>query len=181
MNSDLRLQVGIFAPNRLFVHAGVVGWQGQAIVIPGRSFSGKTTLTAALVQAGASYYSDEYIVFDPKGFVHSYPRPLSIRYQVGEQIKKKNLPVEDLGGKVGKKALPVGLIVFTNYEIGARWDPQIISLGKVVLELLDNTIVARSRSKFALSILPRTVVGALMLKGKRGDALKVAATLLKTL
>ena len=40
----------------LFVHAGVVGWRGLAIVIPGRSHTGKSTLVAELVWRGAVYY-----------------------------------------------------------------------------------------------------------------------------
>ena len=42
------------APDRVFVHAGVVGWKGRAIVIPGSSHSGKTSLVAALLAAGAT-------------------------------------------------------------------------------------------------------------------------------
>ena len=60
------------ARNRIFIHAGVVGWQGRAIVIPGRSFSGKSTLVAALLQAGATYYSDEFAVLDGRGYVHPF-------------------------------------------------------------------------------------------------------------
>ncbi len=51
--SDLRIFVGERAHRRGFVHAGVVGWRGRAIVIPGRSFSGKTTLVRALCERGA--------------------------------------------------------------------------------------------------------------------------------
>jgi hypothetical protein len=36
-------------------------------VLPGRSFAGKTTLVAALVQVGAEYWSDEYPVLDAEG------------------------------------------------------------------------------------------------------------------
>ena len=32
------------ATDYLFVHAGVVAWEGRAIVMPGASFAGKTTL-----------------------------------------------------------------------------------------------------------------------------------------
>src|SRR6201989_340392 len=60
LESDLRLYVAERARRRVFVHAGAVGWRGRAILIPGRSFSGKTTLVAELVKAGAKYYSDEY-------------------------------------------------------------------------------------------------------------------------
>src|SRR4051794_18476474 len=42
--ADVQLHVAEHAHRRVFVHAGVVGWRGQAIVMPGRSFSGKTTL-----------------------------------------------------------------------------------------------------------------------------------------
>src|SRR5207253_8542197 len=37
--STLRLYVAEFAKRRLFIHAGVVGWRGRAVLIPGRSFS----------------------------------------------------------------------------------------------------------------------------------------------
>ena len=39
------------APDHLFVHAGVVGWEGGAIVMPGASFAGKTTLVQAWLEA----------------------------------------------------------------------------------------------------------------------------------
>lgn len=45
LESDLQLYVADRARWRLFVHAGVVGWGGRAIVIPGRSSSGKSTPT----------------------------------------------------------------------------------------------------------------------------------------
>src|SRR6186713_3314163 len=46
---DTQLHVAAMTRQRVFVHAGVVGWKGRAIVIPGRSHSGKTSLVAALV------------------------------------------------------------------------------------------------------------------------------------
>lgn len=55
LDSHLRLWIGTAVQDLLFVHAGVVGWHNRAIVIPGQSFSGKTTLVAALVKAGATY------------------------------------------------------------------------------------------------------------------------------
>ena len=63
----------------LFVHAGVVGWRGLAIVIPGRSHTGKSTLVAELVRRGAVYYSDEFAVLDDTGRVHPYRRTLVLR------------------------------------------------------------------------------------------------------
>ena len=42
LENHLQLYVAERARRRVFVHAGVVGWQGKAIVIPGRTMSGKT-------------------------------------------------------------------------------------------------------------------------------------------
>ena len=50
LESHLHLYVGEYASNRVFVHAGVVGWHGQAILLPGASRSGKSTLVAALLR-----------------------------------------------------------------------------------------------------------------------------------
>ena len=79
LESDLRLFVAELATHRVFVHAGVVGWKGQAIVIPGRSYSGKSTMVAELVRAGATYYSDEYAVLDSRGRVHPFSKPLELQ------------------------------------------------------------------------------------------------------
>ena len=79
LEDHLQLYVAEHAPRRVFVHAGVVGWRGKAIVIPGRTHTGKSTLVKALVEAGATYYSDEYAVLDKRGRVHPYARPLSMR------------------------------------------------------------------------------------------------------
>lgn len=176
-DSDLRLQIGTLVKDQLFVHAGVVEWRGQAIVIPGYSWSGKTTLVAALVKAGAIYYSDEYAVLDLNGWVHSYPRRLSIRQ--GEGKRTKRCPVEVLGGIAGEKPIPIGLIVQTQYQSGAQWSPQKISGGQAVLTLLDNTLIARLRPEFALPILGKAVSGAVILKSQRGEAEETAKALLQ--
>ena len=59
------------------MHAGVAVWNGAAILIPGRSHAGKSTLTKSLIDAGAVYYSDEFAPVLPNGFVIPYPKPLS--------------------------------------------------------------------------------------------------------
>ncbi|HBB89468.1 MAG TPA: hypothetical protein DC047_17830 [Blastocatellia bacterium] len=175
--SDLRLFVGEFAPHRVFVHAGVVGWKGKAIVIPGRSYSGKSTLVAALVRAGATYYSDEYAVFDSKGFVHPFAKPLEIRAE-GE-FKQARVTVGELGGKSGTKPLPVALVLMTGYKRGATWRPRKLSAGKGVLEMLFNTVSARRSPEKALSTLRQVTKQAEVLKGTRGDTTAVVDALLR--
>ncbi len=79
LDAQMRMHIALHAPDHVFVHAGAVGVGGQAIVLPGKSFAGKTTLAAALVRAGAEYCSDEYAALDADGRVHPYPKPLSVR------------------------------------------------------------------------------------------------------
>ncbi len=170
--SDLRMQVAEWSPTRVFVHAGVVGWRGRAIVIPGRSFSGKSTLVAALVRAGAVYYSDEYAVLDARGLVHPFPVPLSVRAP-GQRARR--VPADALGGRVGRRPLPVGLVLLTRHRPGARWNPRPLPIGRAVLEVLAHVVCARTRSRAALETLARALGHAVVLKGVRGSAADVVS------
>ena len=177
--SDVRVYVAERAPRRVFVHAGVVGWKGRAVVIPGRSLSGKTTLVAELVRAGADYYSDEYAVFDLAGRVHPYARPLAVRE--GGGLGQTRRRVEEFGGRAGKEPLPVGLVVVSRYEPGASWRPRQLTPGECTLELLANTVPARRNPARALSALTRAAAGVAALVGPRGEAALVARSILKSL
>jgi hypothetical protein len=177
LESDLRLFVAELARHRVFVHAGVVGWKGRAIVIPGRSYSGKSTLVAELVRAGATYYSDEYAVLDSRGWVHPFAKPLELREE-GE-FRQTKFTAAELGGQSGTKPLPVGLVLMTQFKNGAQWRPRKLTAGKGVLEMLFNTVSARRNPERALATLQRVAAQADVLKGVRGDARRVAAAVLE--
>ncbi|HET8678036.1 MAG TPA: hypothetical protein VFO63_19705 [Blastocatellia bacterium] len=170
--SDLQLYVAETAPRRVFVHAGVVRWRGKAIIIPGRSFSGKTTLTAELVKAGATYYSDEYAVLDGQGRVHPYRRRLSVR-ENGHLERPKKYAVESLGGRSGIKPLQVGLVIVSKYKPNARWRPQKVSAGEGALALMANTVSVRRQPETTLATLRKVVARAPVFKGTRGEARQV--------
>jgi len=174
--SDLRLTVAEFARYRVFVHAGVVGWKGKAIVIPGRSYSGKSSLVAALVQAGATYYSDEFAVFDANGLVYPFKKPLQLRGP--DKSKESRVDVEQLGGKVGKGRLPVQLVVVTHYREEARWRPRKLTAGLGVLQLFSHTVSARRNPERALTSLQSVAHTAEFLNGARGEAYDTAKAIL---
>lgn len=177
--SDLKLHVAAGARGRLFVHAGVVGWRGRAILLPGRSHSGKSRMVEALLQAGASYYSDEYAVLDRRGRVHPYPAPLTWRSTDGEPSRRYT-PAE-LGGVTGAAPLPVGLVVVTAYRPGAGWRPRRLTPGRGVLALLNHTVPARDRPANALATLARLSSCAPVLQGARGEAAETVPRLLSAL
>jgi hypothetical protein len=177
--SDLQLYVAERSPRRVFVHAGVVGWRGRAVIIPGRSLSGKTTLVAELVRAGADYYSDEYAVLDEQGRVHPYARPLAVRE--GGGLVQTRRPVEEFGGRAGRKALPVGLVVVSRYEAGARWRPRRLTPGEGVLEMLSNSVPARRSPARVMTALSAVAARTVTLAGPRGEASCAAESILKSL
>jgi hypothetical protein len=179
LESDLDLLVASNARRRVFVHAGVVAWNGQAVLIPGRSLSGKTTLVAELVRAGADYYSDDYAVLDPQGHVSPFARSLSIREPSGSV--RTSVPVQELGGRMGKRSLPVGLIVVSEYRSGGRWRPRPLSPGRALLALLDNTVPARISPGLVLPTLRHVVSRASALKSSRGEAEEVVEALIARL
>jgi hypothetical protein len=179
LESEIRQSVAAAARDHTFVHAGVVAWQGRAILVPGRSRSGKTTLVAELVRSGAVYYSDEFAVLDRRGRVHPFAKSLSIREGCARHEVVRRLCAEDLGGECGEGALPVGLVVLASYRPGVEWRPATLTRGQAVLEMLSHTVPARLRPEASLVALERAVARATVLRGERGEASEVAAGLLR--
>lgn len=174
--SWVRMTVAELAREHVFVHAGVVGWKGQGILIPGRTFTGKTSLVAELVKAGATYYSDEFAVLDEGGRVHPFLKPLSIRDAA--TARQREVPVEQIGGIPGSEPLPVGLVLVTEFKQGGRWRPRKLSPGLGALAMLENTICARRSPERSLRTLEKVVAGSLVIKSKRGEAAAVARAML---
>jgi hypothetical protein len=179
LESRMHLYVGELASNRVFVHAGVVGWQGQAILLPGVSGSGKSTLVAELLRAGADYYSDEFAVLDNHGLVHPFARRLSLRAANGNPARRCG--PENFGSRTGASPLPIGLVAFTQYRAGASWRPKPLTQGQAILALLEHTLPARIDPEGSLRTLQKAIGQALLLKGARGECDDAAAGLLGAL
>ena len=170
--------VAMRAQQRIFIHAGVVGWRDRAVVIPGRTLTGKTTLVAEFVRAGAVYYSDEYAVLDQRGMVHPFAKPLSIRTVAGQP--QELIEVEILGGRAGTMPLPIGAVLSTRYVPGAEWRPAILSPGGATLALFDNAVAARSRFREVSDAVSAALDGAVRAwRGNRADAGRVARWVLE--
>jgi hypothetical protein len=179
LRMQLRRFVGYHARDLVFVHAGVVTHNGRALVLPGHSFSGKSTLVAALVRAGAVYYSDEYAVFDKAGRVRPYREPLALRTTSG--LHGSLLTAEDLGGTSGDDPAPVGLVAITVYLPGTSWDPQPLTQARAILALLEHAVPVRDRPQQTLAYLRRALEHAEVLEGARGESEDAARSLLERL
>jgi len=174
--SALRSTVSSNAVGWVFVHAGSVAWKGRGIIIPAPSEHGKSTLVAALLRLGATYYSDEFAVLDRQGRVHAFPKPLSLRE---EGALPQRLAANELGAAIGSDAIPIAVIAATSFAAGAPWPPPRGSRAAAVLALLGNTVAARSAPGHTMQVLTRAVKGAVLLEGTRPEASLVAASLLE--
>lgn len=173
----LRMTIAENSPELLFMHAGAVGWKGKAIILPGDSMVGKSTLVAELVRLGAEYYSDDYAVFDRDGLLYAFPREISMRSDDGKYTRYRLNPA-DLG-PIGDEAIPVGSAWITSYEKGAGWAPERLSAGQGVLSMLPYTFGFVDRPDFSLPILNKVAADAIIIAGKRGAADIFAKTFLE--
>jgi len=181
LQSQIRLTIAEFAESKVFLHAGAVGWKGRAILIPARSFSGKSTLVAELVKRGASYYSDDYAVLDQEGLLHPFHRQLSLR-GFEDKYQQVDFSVESLGGKASSEPIPIGIVLITKYKEGNKnpknWKPQILTGGRGIMEILSHTIPIRYNPKFSLEVLNKVSKHAIICKSQRGDATEFTSLLL---
>lgn len=173
LRTQMRHHVGHHARDLVFVHAGVVAHGGRAIVIPGHSFSGKSTLVAALVREGATFYSDEYAMLDEQGLVRQYREPLSIRRERGVREE-----VDASRGDAAQQPVPVGVVAIAVYTPGATWRPRRVSAGAGVVAMMEHAVAARDRPAETLATLRRALDQAVILEGSRGEADDTARLLL---
>lgn len=162
--------VAAHADEAVFVHAGVVGYEGRGVLLPGSSFAGKSTLTAALVAAGATYYSDEYAVFEPgTGLVRAFPRELSLR--------ERRLSLEELNWRGVPPALRVQGVFALRYDDSTDWRVEELSRGETVLAVFAHAVAAQRLGAGAVLALQRGLAEARGWQGTRGDASQAVLSL----
>ncbi|MGH2808973.1 MAG: hypothetical protein ACRDKT_17045 [Actinomycetota bacterium] len=108
-------------------HAGVVALGTRGIAFPGPSGSGKTTLTAACVQSGFGYLSDEALCIEnDTGAVVPYPKPLNVWPQAlaklhvdvaPGRIRPLLLTPDDLGGTMAQPGIELSDVVIRETNI----------------------------------------------------------------
>jgi hypothetical protein len=182
LESSVNLFVAEFAPDRVFLHSGCVAVGGRAVLIPGRTFTGKSTLVAAFLRAGATYFSDEYSVLDESGLVYPFPRLLSIR-RAGSTLPDKVSPAA-YSAPVGVEPVDVACVVHTSFDggrAGRPWRPRRLTPGRLTLALLDNAVPARNRPDSTLRAIRSVAERAVGFAGVRGEAETVVRYVLRKL
>jgi len=158
------------------VHAGAVELSGRALLIPGLSHAGKSSLVAELLRRGAAHLSDEYALVDVEGNVHAYPRPLLLRD--GSTKQALFLP-GDLKARFATEPVPAGWIVAVEYQPEGMWDIRQISQGEGVMLLLRNTPHEMEQSPEMITQFTRCAASAKCYAGTRGDVVEAASRVLE--
>ena len=140
--------------------------------------SGKSSLTVALVHAGADYYSDEYAVLDNLGLIRPYTRE-PVKPQLGAPTRR--VPFQELGCRSGPGPAKIKMIALLRFDPWAGWQPEALARGPALLRLLDNSVAARSRPRAVLSALEGATLHAHAFEGARGVADETAAQLMSML
>lgn len=177
ISSSVQHTVAQHSREHLFLHAGVIGWRGKAVLFPGGTCSGKSTLVRALIRAGAVYFSDEFARIDAQGLVHPFARPLSIRSSEGRIA----VSAEQEGAEIAFEPCRAGAIVITHYRADGAWSPSRISRGQASLELLRNTVAVRSDPAKAIRYMSMLAGAATAIRSARGEAEANAPAILRTL
>lgn len=156
------------------VHAAVIVRGGKALVVPGASGVGKSTLCVAAAAAGAEILTDEYALIDPtSGLVTGWRRRVRIR-RAGGGVDRLDLAVES-------EPVQVGLLAFLAHATSPEpsWAP--ITGAEAVLGLLANTVCAQSRPDEALDAALVVARTARAVAGSRGEAADAIVELLDLL
>jgi hypothetical protein len=160
-----------------FIHAGCVAWKGRAIVLPGRSFAGKTSLVVELLRRGATYLSDEYAVIDSSGGVQPFARQLHVRSADGRT--RRMLPASLFTTESGASSVPAGIVLFATYSRAARWRPRRMTPGHALLGLLDNTVCVTRAPREVLGALAQLALTVPAFAVERGEARRVGGRILE--
>ncbi len=179
--SQLEYAIAERSETFVFLHAGVVVVGEEAIILPGESHAGKSTLVAALVKQGAAYYSDEYAVISSEGRVFPFPRQIAMRndlyYPVGRTDLSHALPEESIVAS----GCGAAMIVFAKYIPDSVCQLEPLDRTSALIELCQNTVGFRTRPDMSFAYLDRLLDCPRIFKGQRGDADEAASLILTLL
>jgi hypothetical protein len=162
----------ISPPKMFFFHAGAVALNGKGIVIPGKSFAGKTTLTKEFIKHGAIYYSDDCALINSEGLLFPYPISLAVRGENGREYVESKV----FGSVDGVEPVKVEYVLFASYKEGKSWSPTILDSGHMTLRLLEHLFFPASinqKPKEILELAAKLMGQVKIIEGVRGEAIEV--------
>lgn len=157
-----------------FIHAGAVAVDEKAFLFPGHSHAGKSTFVRALVEAGATYFSDEFGVIEiATGRIFPFPRKVMLREP--ERAVQLPPPSDD----VLRRGLAAGGIILLSYQAEAGLELEPCPPPRAALELFSRSVAARRLGAKLLQAYAPVVQAAPCWRGVRGEAAAAARQFLE--
>ncbi len=182
LSSDLHWQVAAHTRSSILVHAGAVAYQGRGVIMPGHSRAGKSTLVAALLRRGATYYSDEAALIDRRGLLHPLGEPIWLEPRgTPAGTPKQPLAPAALGARLGRAACAIQLIAFPEWAPHARRRVTPLAEPAVLASLLLHTLVGTAHPARTLTFLTRTIKDAMTVHIRYAEADDAAEVLIDLL
>ena len=175
--SDFGLYVSVKLPGLVAVHAALLHVDDAVVIVPGSSGVGKSSLCVAAMEAGWEVWSDEYCLINTAtGEVSGWPRPIRQRL-AGGGVRR----IDHQGPAGPGFATHVVTMKYVKKEMGPVLVLEPMTPGQVAMDLMANTVCARSRAEEtfrATTALAKTVSG---LAGHRGEATDALSEFRRTL
>lgn len=136
--------------NGLVLHAAAVATGGLAVVLPGKTGAGKTTLTAHLVRRGFRYLTDE-LTHLPFGssLVSGFPRPLGLKVSGRGLVEtdqwevvpgsSTTLVLPESTTQAGTPATGLSAIVFPRFAPGAPVSALPLTAAATAMRLMETS------------------------------------------
>jgi hypothetical protein len=178
LKAEMMAQAIKRCPHIAHLHAAAVMRAGKLILLPGRSGSGKSLLTARLLALGSEYFGDDAVLLRPSdGAVRPIPIALSIKDEGVEHLSDlfPELPgsaKHDREDGLSVRYLPppptsmppqgrvarIDVIVFPRYEAGAKTSLRTVSAADALSRLLAECLaIPQKLTLQAASTLVETV------------------------
>lgn len=152
----------------LFVlHAGMVAWDGRAVLLPGERGSGKSTLTLWLSRNGARYFGDDLLLVDfHNDEILAFPKAVTLKqgsFGCFEEVPTHQDPMRGpvryfLPDSAGLHRLPLSSlkwIVFPQYVSAGAGPPRELNQGWTALALVQQLFGGFEWDDAALPLIAR--------------------------
>jgi ABC-type dipeptide/oligopeptide/nickel transport system ATPase component len=149
---DMTVEIQKLRHDLYFLHAAVLQFGNEAVMLVGESGSGKSTTAWGLLHHGFRYWSDELGPVDLQTLeVHPYPHALSLKHVPPEPYvppkstlytsRSLYIPTVGLPSQVGRTPAPLLAVFFLRSRFGAS-APRIQTMSKAtaVAHLLANAL-----------------------------------------
>jgi hypothetical protein len=156
-------QLAYFSTGGLVMHAALISWRGQGILLPGSTGKGKSTLAAWLLLCGYDYLTDELVFIADGEATNCYglSRPLNLKKAARPLLSNTfqisfpssgvmtSDPVdliqhERFGNGRVLSHIPICAVIFPRFEADAAFDLHRLSKAQASLELMQCLINARN-------------------------------------